>query len=82
MSKLATLGSRIEVPVRLFFFGFFPQPVCLIWVYAFKRFLENEFPVCLFGTCMLIRDKFYRILPNVFINNPSKKPENNDFFSH
>jgi hypothetical protein len=43
-------------------------------------FWKNEFPVCLFGTCMLIRDKFYRILPNVIINNPSKKPENNDFF--
>ena len=30
-----TLGSRIEVPVRLFFFAFFPQPVCLISVYMF-----------------------------------------------
>ena len=33
-----TLVSRIEVPVRLFFFAFFPQPVCLIWVYVFISF--------------------------------------------
>jgi hypothetical protein len=46
-------------------------------------FLKNELPVCLFGTCMLISYNFYRIFPNVlFINNPSKKPVNNDFFSH
>jgi hypothetical protein len=33
-----TLVSRIEVPVRLFFFAFYPQPVCLIWVYVFNIF--------------------------------------------
>ena len=74
------LVSRIEVPVRLFFFAFFPQPVCLIWVYVFISLKKNELPVCLFGTCLLISNIFFRILPNVFINNPSKKPVNNDFF--
>ena len=44
---LGTLVSRIEVPVRLFFFAFFPQPVCLIWVYVFNRFLKKM--TCLFA---------------------------------
>ena len=35
---IITLVSRIEVPVRLFFFAFFPQPVCLIRVYVFIIF--------------------------------------------
>ena len=39
--KVGTLGSRIEVPVCLFFFGVFSQPVCLIWVYVFNRFFEK-----------------------------------------
>ena len=30
--QIRILVSRIEVPARLFFFAFFPQPVCLIWV--------------------------------------------------
>ena len=38
---LCTLGSRIEVPVRLLFFGFFPQPVSLIWVYVFNSFSKK-----------------------------------------
>ena len=71
-ADFSTLGSRIEVPVRLFFFGFFPLPVCLIWVYVFIVFQKKELPVCLFGTCMLISINFYRILPNVFMNYPSK----------
>ena len=50
--KVHTLGSRIEVPVRLFFFGFFSQPVCLIWVYAFNRFLEKWI------SCLLIWDMY------------------------
>ena len=40
-TKNSTLGSRIEVPVRLFFFGFFPRPVCLIWVYVFNSFSKK-----------------------------------------
>ena len=55
--RLCTLVSRIEVSVRLFFFAFFPQPVCLIWVYMFNSLKKNELPVCLFGTCMVISDK-------------------------
>ena len=38
---LITLVSLIEVPVRLFFFAFFPQPVCLIWVYVFNSFFKK-----------------------------------------
>ena len=41
LGSQSTLGSRIEVPVCLFFFGFFPQPVCLIWVYVFNSFFKK-----------------------------------------
>ena len=47
-----TLESRIEVPVRLFFFGFFPQPVCLIWVYVFNSFSKKWI------ACVLIWDMY------------------------
>ena len=45
-SETSTLVSRIEVPVRLFFFAFFPQPVCLIWVYVFIS-LKKKWIACL-----------------------------------
>ena len=48
----STLGSRIEVPVRLFFFGFFPLPVCLIWVYVFNSFFKKRI------ACLLIWDMY------------------------
>ena len=52
---VSTLGSQIEVPVRLFFFGFFLQPVYLIWVYMFK--MNSLFTylghVCLLATSFI-----------------------------
>ena len=40
-----TLVSRIEDPVRLFFFHLFPQSVCLIWVYMFNSFFHSKWPI-------------------------------------
>ena len=49
---VCTLVSRIEVAVRLFFFVFFLQPVCLIWIYVLNS-LKNKLIACL-----LFRDMY------------------------
>jgi hypothetical protein len=82
MSIRGTLVSQIEVPVRLFFFAFFPQPVCLIWAYVFISLKKKNCLFAYLGHVCLLATFFFRILPNKFINNLSKKPVNNDFFSH
>ena len=39
LSKYSSVPNRS--PSAFTFFGFFPHPVCLIWIYAFNRFLEK-----------------------------------------
>ena len=47
LTRLHTLGSRIEVPVRLFFFGFFPSLCVLFGSMCLIVIQRNELPVCL-----------------------------------
>ena len=62
-------------PFAFILFCLFP-PACMSYlglcVYQFKK---DEFSVCLFWTCMLISDIFYRILRNgvLFLNGKENK---------
>ena len=77
-----TLGSRIEVPVRLFFFGFFPRPVRLIWVYVFNSFSKKSFACVLIWDMCAYQRQFFQNFARCIQQQSTKKPINNDFFSH
>ena len=77
-SWASTLGSRIEVPVRLFFFGFFPRPVCLIWVYVFNSFSKKSIACVLIWDMCAYQRQFFQNFAKCIQQQSTKKPINND----
>ena len=55
------------------FFGFFPQPVCLIWVYVFNSFLKNRIACLLIWNMYAYQQQFFQNFAKCIQQQSTKK---------